>query len=411
MSECDGQCSSRPQFAPEESSIWQLGESRAPKAPRRARSAGPPDGDVVHDRDARDVAHDHVLGARGDGGSPRRALRSPSAEPVTKIRAIWCVFRSAAAVDGVFTLLPPGTSTIYALADRAYGTQLPVLTRLLSPTGRTVRANGVKVHWVEAGDGPGTPLVLRMASATRTSRGRRSSRRSRSRRVLVPDLCGHGLSGRPMSTTRSTSTRTIARWLEAACPAGRRGGSLLWRWRRAVDAALPVASRAQGRPRLGGRSRPRGHDGASPASTPFWWSVSASPSWRRARSWPADRHPRRVLDARAREALAAERRLGTARAFARTVRDVIDLRGQRRGFHQHAHDPGDPPIGLFWGDSDPIIPIEHGIEAERTIPGATLACFARCGHYPHRERRAPSSTRCRPSSTARTIRPPEARCA
>lgn len=75
------------------------------------------------------------------------------------------------------------------------------------------------------------------------------------------------------------------------------------------------------------------------------------------------------------------------RAFARTVRDVIDLKGQRRGFHQHAHEiPEIPPIGLFWGDSDPIIPIEHGIEAERTIPGATLACFARCGHYPHRER-------------------------
>jgi pimeloyl-ACP methyl ester carboxylesterase len=80
------------------------------------------------------------------------------------------------------------------------------------------------------------------------------------------------------------------------------------------------------------------------------------------------------------------RRRGTARAFSRSLRDVVDLGGQRRGFFQHAHQIARiPPVGLFWGDADPVIPIAHAFEAARAIDGASVTRFAGCGHYPQWE--------------------------
>ena len=52
---------------------------------------------------------------------------------------------------------------------------------------------------------------------------------------------------------------------------------------------------------------------------------------------------------------------GTARALARTMRDVIDLGGQVRHFLDRAHEIADlPPIALFWGEADGVIPVAHG---------------------------------------------------
>ena len=79
-------------------------------------------------------------------------------------------------------------------------------------------------------------------------------------------------------------------------------------------------------------------------------------------------------------------RPGTARAFSRSVRDVIDGWGQRRHFLDRAHEaPSLPPIAVFWGDSDPLIPVAHGVEAASLIAGATLTRFPGVGHFPHRQ--------------------------
>lgn len=78
---------------------------------------------------------------------------------------------------------------------------------------------------------------------------------------------------------------------------------------------------------------------------------------------------------------------GSARAFSRTVRDVIDWHGQRRNFADRAHEVGDlPPIAVFWGDHDTIIPMEHGERFAASMPGVRFVRFAGCGHYLHRER-------------------------
>jgi pimeloyl-ACP methyl ester carboxylesterase len=78
---------------------------------------------------------------------------------------------------------------------------------------------------------------------------------------------------------------------------------------------------------------------------------------------------------------------GSARAFARTVRDIIDWRGQRRTFFQRADELSTPlpPIAVLWGDRDAIIPFSHAEALASYVDGVRVTRFEACGHYPHHE--------------------------
>jgi len=73
-------------------------------------------------------------------------------------------------------------------------TQLVMRTR-----HRFARVEGVRLHWAELGDSPGQPplvLLHGLNDCYRTWK-RLAPRLARDRRVLMPDLPGHGLSARP----------------------------------------------------------------------------------------------------------------------------------------------------------------------------------------------------------------------
>jgi pimeloyl-ACP methyl ester carboxylesterase len=73
---------------------------------------------------------------------------------------------------------------------------------------------------------------------------------------------------------------------------------------------------------------------------------------------------------------------GSARAFARTVHDVISWRGQSKHFFPRAYEIARlPPITLFWGDDDTITPIEEALAFARKVQGVGFERFAGCGHY------------------------------
>jgi pimeloyl-ACP methyl ester carboxylesterase len=77
---------------------------------------------------------------------------------------------------------------------------------------------------------------------------------------------------------------------------------------------------------------------------------------------------------------------GSARAFARSVRDVVDWRGQRRNFlHRVDEVKKLPPVLVLWGSRDALIPIEQGRAFASFFNGATLKTFDGCGHYLHNE--------------------------
>lgn len=78
---------------------------------------------------------------------------------------------------------------------------------------------------------------------------------------------------------------------------------------------------------------------------------------------------------------------GTARALARTVRDVIDWRGQRRNFLDHVEEVADlPPIALFWGARDRVIPVKHAFASTKLLSNVPVTVFPHCGHFPHQQR-------------------------
>jgi pimeloyl-ACP methyl ester carboxylesterase len=77
---------------------------------------------------------------------------------------------------------------------------------------------------------------------------------------------------------------------------------------------------------------------------------------------------------------------GTARAFSRTVRDVIAFGGQTRHFLHRAREvKAFPPIAVLWGERDTLIPMAHGQRFVESVNGATFEFFPNCGHYLHQE--------------------------
>jgi pimeloyl-ACP methyl ester carboxylesterase len=86
------------------------------------------------------------------------------------------------------------------------------------------------------------------------------------------------------------------------------------------------------------------------------------------------------------ELSAMNSRPGTARALARTTRDLMDWRGQRHSFLRHAHQIADlPPITILWGDRDSILPIAHGRALARDVEGVRFEELIGCGHFLHHD--------------------------
>lgn len=259
--------------------------------------------------------------------------------------------------------------------------------RELARRSSVLRMDDTDLHWVEAGHGP--PLVLLHGlSDSHLTWSRVLPLLARGRRVLMPDLPGHGYSGRPEANySLAWHARTIARWLgmlgvERADVVGHSygGGVAQWMLLEARDRV-----RRLGLVAAGGLGRSV-HWALRLASLPAVVERAGQPFM-----GVGTRLALKLLGAgfaghEARALTAMNARPGSARTLARTARDVIGLRGQQRGFFQHADRIEDlPPVGLFWGEKDPVIPVRHAERFARKVEGVTFRRFARCGHFPHRE--------------------------
>jgi pimeloyl-ACP methyl ester carboxylesterase len=257
------------------------------------------------------------------------------------------------------------------------------------------RVEGVRLHWAALGESAGKPPLVFLHGLNDCYRTWRqlAPRLASDRRVLMPDLPGHGLSGRPDASYRlGWYADVMARWLETVLDAAgveradvvghSFGGGVAQmmllqcpeRFRRVVL----VSSGGLGREiawslRL--------------ASIPFVVEHLGQPLMRLGTRFAV----KATGDVLSREdsarlgAMNAQR--GSARAFARTVHDIIDWRGQRRCFFQRADELSTlPPIAVFWGDRDPVIPYSHAEALAQSVDGVSVTRFQACGHYPHHER-------------------------
>ena len=76
----------------------------------------------------------------------------------------------------------------------------------------------------------------------------------------------------------------------------------------------------------------------------------------------------------------------TRQAFLKTLRSVVDYRGQSVSALNRLHLTSDLPTMVIWGDQDRMIPIEHGYAVHEARPGCRLEVLTGVGHCPHVER-------------------------
>jgi pimeloyl-ACP methyl ester carboxylesterase len=73
----------------------------------------------------------------------------------------------------------------------------------------------------------------------------------------------------------------------------------------------------------------------------------------------------------------------SARAFVRTLRAVVDWRGQVITMLDRCYLTAGMPTLLVWGNHDGVVPYEHAAVAHAAMPGSRLEVFDGAGHFPH----------------------------
>ncbi|AQA05844.1 hypothetical protein BVC93_29675 [Mycobacterium sp. MS1601] len=69
-------------------------------------------------------------------------------------------------------------------------------------------------------------------------------------------------------------------------------------------------------------------------------------------------------------------------AFTRTLRAVVDWRGQVVTMLDRCYLTESVPVQLIWGDRDVVIPVSHANMAHAAMPGSQLEIFKGSGHFP-----------------------------
>ena len=76
---------------------------------------------------------------------------------------------------------------------------------------------------------------------------------------------------------------------------------------------------------------------------------------------------------------------GSRRAFLQTLRSVIDVQGQKVSAADRLYLLKEMPTLIVWGERDRTIPLEHGLEAERSIPNCRFETLPKAAHFPNLE--------------------------
>ncbi|MEE2032778.1 alpha/beta fold hydrolase [Rhodococcus chondri] len=72
-------------------------------------------------------------------------------------------------------------------------------------------------------------------------------------------------------------------------------------------------------------------------------------------------------------------------AYLRTLRAVVDWRGQVVTMLDRCYLTENLPVQLIWGDRDSVIPLGHAYLAHSAMPGSRLEVFRGAGHFPFRD--------------------------
>jgi len=247
---------------------------------------------------------------------------------------------------------------------------------------------GTSIAWGEMGGD--APLVLLHGIMDSHRAWRRVAPLLAERfRVLMPDLPGHGYSGRPdASYTLPWYSEVVAAWMEAIgidhahfCGHSYGGGIAQWmvlEQRARIDRLALVAAGGLGRGVASGM-RFATFPFLGPLLTPSVLRIALPAFLRLSPKTFGHMEPEEQ-----KRFVAMTRIPDSDRAFERTVGGVINFFGQYMQTSDRVNEVEQmPPVALFWGLKDPIIPVRHGRDTVANSEGVTLTTYKRCGHFPH----------------------------
>ncbi len=254
--------------------------------------------------------------------------------------------------------------------------------------------HGDHVAYQDVGTGEAVLLIHGMAGSSETWRAVLPPL-SRKHRVVAPDLLGHGQSAKPRS---DYSLGAFAVWLRdlldklgisSATIVGQSlGGGVamqfVYQHPDYCQRLILISSGGLG-PDVGWTLRLLSAPGAElilPVIAPqpvltagnklrSWFSAAGIQSPRGAEVWSAYSS---LSDSETRQ------------AFLRTLRSVVDYRGQAVSALNRLPLTSDLPTMTIWGDQDKIIPVDHAYAAQAARPESRLEVLAGVGHFPHVER-------------------------
>lgn len=261
---------------------------------------------------------------------------------------------------------------------------------------RFVELHGDRIAYRAAGEdhGPETLLLIHgMAGSSATWRNV-IPRLAADYRVVAPDLLGHGQSAKPRG---DYSLGAFAVWLRdlldqlgiprATVVGQSLGGGIAMQFayqhRDRCDRVVLIGSGGLG-PELNWMLRLLSAPGAEfllPALAP----KPVLDAGNAVRAWLTSAGLRSPRGAEIWSAYSSLADADSRHAFLRTLRSVVDYRGQAVSALNRLHMTAQLPVMLVWGEDDRIIPVAHGHAAHRALPGSRLEILPGTGHFPHVE--------------------------
>jgi pimeloyl-ACP methyl ester carboxylesterase len=256
---------------------------------------------------------------------------------------------------------------------------------------REVQLHGHTVGYQAAGDGP---LLILLHGITSTSDAWRDvmPRLAENYTVIAPDLLGHGRSAKPKGDYSLGAFAAGVRDLLAVLGFERGtvvghslGGGIAMQFAylfpEHVERMALISSGG-----LGQEVHPLLRAAALPGSE--WvlpllareWSVSAGDAVRNvAGKLGMSAGPDLAEFARGYASLVEE---GATEAFLDTLRSVIGPEGQKVSALDRLYLADQIPTLFIWGDSDPVIPVEHGRRAHEIVAHSRYVEIEGSGHWP-----------------------------
>jgi pimeloyl-ACP methyl ester carboxylesterase len=262
-----------------------------------------------------------------------------------------------------------------------------------TPLPRETRVvHGHRRAFVRAGEGPPLLLLHGIGNSAQTWAGV-VDRLAASHTVIAPDLLGHGSSDKPRGDYSIAGYANGMRDLlsvldiEQATVVGHSlgGGIALqfaYQFPERCERLVLVGSGGLG-PELSLSLRAATVPGSEAVLTalthlPLRSGLRALDAVGRAVGW------NRAQDlAEAGEAMLALSDVEARRAFLRTLRSVVDVRGQCVTAVDRLYLAEAVPMLVIWGSRDPIVPVTHAAAIRRQVPSARVEVFPDAGHWPH----------------------------